>query len=534
MAKALLVNPSSLSTYGTPSGGTAFPFYPVLALASMAGAIVDRGHEVQILDLGHQAYDPDRIASLLRRERPDVIGITATTPLANQLRDISHIAREASPNSFTIGGGPHATALPLITMAQSALDAVAVGEADFTVAHLLDGRDPATIPGLVHRVGHDLVENPAGPLLDDLDELPMPAWQHYPSALSHRMSRVIARHQPVTTVEFSRGCLFRCDFCASKNTMGLGYRKKSPERCAEELVRLGRLGFREAILTDDIFTSDGEWAAAVCEEIIRRDPGVAWTCSNGIRVDSATSDLFPLLLRAGCYRVCFGFESGNDEVLRSFGKGGRATLDQGVAAVRQARAAGLETDGLFMVGLSADTQETMKDTTAYARRMELDAIKCGICVPFPGTPYFDHLHTLGRIKSYDWDSYSVWNDADEIYDHPTLAWQAIRAAFDNFYTQTYLRNPAYLWRRIRFILRHREVWANITFTLEGWRAMRGASRRPHANRYAHESTWRASDLDPGSSIPFRKPPRAGVGGGPQGRDGTVRLSARPARRSTPP
>ena len=60
--------------------------------------------------------------------------------------------------------------------------------------------------------------------------------------------------------EFSRGCVYRCDFCASKILMHLGYRKKSPERCAEEVKQLHSLGFREFWLIDDIFTSYQNWA----------------------------------------------------------------------------------------------------------------------------------------------------------------------------------------------------------------------------------------------------------------------------------
>lgn len=529
MGKALLINPSWLSTYGKSDGGSAFPFYPVLALASMAGAIIERGHDVEILDLADQPYDAATIEERIRRFQPDIVGITASTPLVNQLRDISHIVREISPDIVTIGGGAHPTALPLETMRQSALDLVAVGEADFTIAHLLDGQAPDRLPGLVHRCGEALVETAAAPLIEDLDDLPFPAWEVYPLPRVPQMSRVIARYQPVTTIEFSRGCLFRCDFCGSKNTMGLGYRKKSPERCAEELVRLGRLGYREVILTDDIFTSDTEWAAAVCEAIIAADPGVAWTCSNGIRVDSARSDLFPLLREAGCYRVCFGFESGNDEVLRSFGKGGRASLEQGIEAVREARRADLEPDGLFMVGLSADTPETMQDTIEFAKRVPLDLIKCGICVPFPGTPYFDELHAAGRIRTYDWDAYSVWNQAEAIYEHPTLEWPVIIEAFNELYSRAVMRNPRYLWRRLRFVVRHREVIENIGFILQGWRTMRGVHRVGPSNRYAHEARWRGSELDSTSTITPRKPPKAVTGGGAVGRDGKVLLTPRRRR-----
>src|SRR6185312_3114816 len=87
------------------------------------------------------------------------------------------------------------------------------------------------------------------PFIQNLDDLPMPAWHLYDSTnYRHRVSRLLVRHPPATTAEFSRGCVYKCDFCASKNTMALGYRKKSPERCAAEVVRMHELGFREFML----------------------------------------------------------------------------------------------------------------------------------------------------------------------------------------------------------------------------------------------------------------------------------------------
>jgi anaerobic magnesium-protoporphyrin IX monomethyl ester cyclase len=290
--------------------------------------------------------------------------------------------------------------------------------------------------------------------------------------------------------------------------MGKGYRKKSPERCAEELVRIGRLGYREVVVNDDIFTSDNEWAAAVCEEIIRRRPDVAWTCNNGIRVDSANTELFRLMRRAGCYRVYFGFESGNDEVLQAFGKGGRATLDKGVEAVEMAREAGLEPNGFFMVGLTGDTEESMQDTIDYARRVRLDTMKCGMCVPYPGTPMFRGLHEAGRIKTFDWDQYTVYNQAENIYDHPTLEWDTIKRYFKKFYSEAYFKNPRYLGRRFWFMVRNNEIFWNVFYTLKFWGMIWGRPKAPEREKYRYEDEWRKLDLRPDEPVREYPVPRA--------------------------
>ena len=122
-----------------------------------------------------------------------------------------------------------------------------------------------------------------------------------------------------------------------------------------------KLCYKEFFLTDDIFTSDQKWAKKVCDAITDANVDIVWTCQNGIRVESADEDVFRSLKRSGCYRLSLGLESGNDDVLRAFGKGGRANVNQAIRAVKLARAAGIDTNGYFMVGLSADTEESMKE-----------------------------------------------------------------------------------------------------------------------------------------------------------------------------
>lgn len=446
---------------------------------------------------------------MVRDERPDVVGVTATTPLVNQARDLSYVVRAVDPAIITVLGGSHASALPEETLRQSAFHAVARGETDFVIADLLDGTPLREVRGLHVRDGDDVVATGPAGLLDDLDALPMPAWEDYPVEATRSASKLVARHQPVTSIEFSRGCIYSCDFCASKQTLGRGYRKKSPERCADELERLASLGFREAVLHDDIFTTDVGWAKEVCEAIIRRDLDIAWTCSNGIRVDAADRELFTLMARAGCYRVYFGFETGNADVLSAFGKGGQATLEQGVVAVDLARRAGLEPNGFFMVGLQHDTTSSMADTIDYARRMRLDAMKCGICVPYPGTPMFQDLHAAGRLKTLDWDAYTVYNKAASIFDHPTLTWPEITDAFDRFYRDVILRNPSYLLRRLRYLLRNGEIRENLGFARAALRLRRPSGDvAPLGARYAHADEWRPLDLVPSGPLTVLTPPTA--------------------------
>jgi len=466
MTRVLLINPSYAGTYGSAKAALSTPIYPTLGLTTVAAEALRRGHRVTVLDLSDRPYDWTLVRSTILQTRPEIVGITATTPLMNQLRDLAVLCKDISSEILVVGGGAHISALPLESMQESHLDLALTGEADLTFGELCDGHDPKTTRGLYYRDGGGhIVYTGDRPLIENLDDLPIPAWHLYDPARYRHASRLIVRRRPATITEFSRGCVFKCDFCASKLTMGLGYRKKSPERCAEEVKTMARLGWREFLLADDIFTSDNNWATRVCDAIASAGAPMTWSCNNGIRVESADDRLFQSMRRAGCWRVAFGFESGNDAVLKAFGKGGRATLEQGRVAVRKARAAGLDTSGWFLIGLSADSEESMRDTIAYARSLELDTLKFGLTIPLPGTPMFNEYAAEGRIQSYDWDDYHVHN-AQPLFVHRRLDHDTVQRYMQLAYRQAIVANPTFIYRRLRRGVRTGEFFWDAYYFLQ--------------------------------------------------------------------
>ena len=466
MSKILLINPSYDPSYGGTKAAIVNPVAPTLGLATIAATALEKGNKVEILDMSWRPYDYELVKNKIIQSKPDIVGVTATTPLMNQMRDISVLTKDISKNILVVGGGPHTSALPRESLLESKLDAVLIGEADYSFQAIAEGQPLSSIKGLVYRNDDDEIHFTGNrDPIANLDELPMPAWHLYNIKDYHRMSRLLARRLPIAMAEFSRGCVYRCDFCASKILMHLGYRKKSPERCAEEVKHLHSLGFREFWLTDDIFTSDQKWSKKVCDTIVSSGVDMAWTCSNGIRVESADDALFKSLRKSGCYRVAFGFESGNDQVLKSFGKGGRATVEQAKTAVQLARKAGIDTLGFFMVGLSADTEESMDDTIELARKLPLDLMKCSIAIAFPGTKMFNNYVEKGLVRSFDWDEYMMYTDHD-LFAHEKLSFSTIQNYMKKFFRRAILFNPAALIRRFIRGIRTGEFFWDLYYAIK--------------------------------------------------------------------
>lgn len=488
MSRVLLINPSYYGSYGSAKARIVNPIHPTLGLATIAGAALERGHDVEILDLCSKTYDFREIDAKVRSFSPDVVGITATTPLMNQLRDISVLVKDISENISVIAGGPHPSALPVETIRESRVDAVFVGEGDFSFAEYCDGMAPGDIKGIYHVANGEPVFTGWRPLIESLDDLPMPAWHLYDLDQYREMSRILARRTPITMAEFSRGCVFRCDFCASKVQMGLGYRKKSPARCAEEVKLMHRLGYREFRLADDIFTSDQKWAGAVSDAIAAADVDIIWSAANGIRVESADETVFQKMRAAKCYQVAFGFESGNDRVLKEFGKGGKASIEEGKRAVRLANRAGLDTVGFFMLGLSPDTEDSMRDTVEFARQLPLAALKFGTAIAFPGSSMFNAGVRNGSVLSYNWDDYFIYTE-ENLYTHPRLAAGTVFRMTKHAYRRAVLFNIRFWLRRFVRGLKTGDFFWDVYYFVQF--ALLPATSKTIRAKYYAEDRWPA-------------------------------------------
>jgi len=112
MTNVLLINPSYSPSYGDAKGAIVNPIFPTLGLATIAAVARQRGHNVSILDLSWRHYEHELVERVVRETNPDIVGLTATTPLMNQLRDMSVLIKDISPDIQLVGGGAHPSALP--------------------------------------------------------------------------------------------------------------------------------------------------------------------------------------------------------------------------------------------------------------------------------------------------------------------------------------------------------------------------------------------------------------------------------------
>jgi len=453
--------PGTFSAYKASKVRAAVQEHPLLSSLMLAACAREEGFSTSILDLGIEKEPYKVLDQSLGELRPRFVGLTSTTPLFPEVVHLSKIVRSKLGQNVTIiYGGPHATALPEESLSNSEVDIVARGEGEQTLMEILQEKPLSQIAGIYYKEGDNILHNGRRPLIKNLDSLPVPALDLVDLTRYH-CSSLIARSWPMVAMETSRGCPNRCTYC-NKNISATLFRTKSPEKVVEEIkYSLGR-GVREFRITDDQFATDLERAKKICELILKEDLKFTWNLANGVRADRVDKEFLQLAKRAGCYQVAVGFESGDEEALKSVNK--QITLEQSIHAMELIREVGIESVGFFMLGLPGDTEKSMQKTIDFANKLMLDFAKATITLPYPGTVLFDDYARKGLIKTRDWGLYNFHNPG-MIYDHPNLSFKVINKYYLKFYRSFYL-NPKFLRRRLVHSIKNRSFLRDALAGLE--------------------------------------------------------------------
>ncbi|MCJ7523157.1 MAG: B12-binding domain-containing radical SAM protein, partial [Dehalococcoidia bacterium] len=372
-----------------------FPIIP-MGLLYLAAVLEDRDYEVDVLDLLVSRFTKDKIKRKLEEYQPDIVGVTAVTMNYNTASDILKYCKSINPDLITLIGGPHVTFAPKETLDEAPwIDIVIMGEGERTLLDIVDGKKLEQINGIAFR--KDGVEvTPQRALIENLDELPLPARHLFPISRYH----VLASHCSLVT---GRGCPFNCIFCVGSKMGGRRARFRNPKLVVDEIEQGLALGFHEVNIEDDLFTLNHKHLHAICDEIISRGLDFKWSVF--ARVDTVNPDILQKLRKAGCDWLCYGIESGNQQILDTVKK--KITLDRIRESVQMAKDAGVNVLASFILGLPGETRETLQQTVDFAR--ELDTYYgFHVLAPFPGTDVRENADEYGlEILTSDWSKYDA-------------------------------------------------------------------------------------------------------------------------------
>jgi radical SAM superfamily enzyme YgiQ (UPF0313 family) len=413
--------------------------YLPIGLAYLAAVLDDRGHEVTVIDCPALDMTQKDLKAKLSSIGPDLIGITSMTPTIQSALLSAHSAKEACPESMVVLGGPHATFMDRqVLTEEEAVDIVVRSEGEETLVELAENVSDIKalnkIYGITYRNDDQVVRTPNRPFMENLDELPIPAYKFFPLEKYHLFGRRIL---PIIT---SRGCPSQCSFCTSAQMFGKGFRARSPKNIVDELEWLrDEHGADAFTFYDDTFTFNKKRALKICEEIKNRKIGLPWDCQT--RVSTVSQELLLKMREANCQQVFFGVESGCQKILDAVKKG--TTVKQNEKAIRIAKNVGLFVAVSVMIGYPGETKEMLQETIDLIRKAEPDDVYICVATPYPGTELRRVVEEAGWEMSNNWGLYDT---ISPVFANPNLSAEDVRKLRTSFYNSFY--SPKYVLRHL--------------------------------------------------------------------------------------
>jgi radical SAM superfamily enzyme YgiQ (UPF0313 family) len=444
-------------------GEETIPGMGVLMLAAVAR---QRGYRVHLVDAKGPGTSVESVGREIVALRPDYLGLSATTiSVTNAARIATHV-KSCLPDVVTIVGGPHVSAVPERTLGEfPSFDFGIAGEGEVSLFELLarldrgrgargrGGRpaspqsgheavarveptDATAVAGLVYRRGPRIHTNPRAPYIDDLDALPMPAWDLLPD-FPHRFRPSLLSYPrtPVASLITSRGCPFTCSFC-DRSTSGRRGRMHGVEAVVAMCRELVARGVRHILFVDDLFTVRKQRVRELCLAFLDEGLEFTWSCNS--HPNLLDLETMRLMRRAGCWQIAYGIESGSQRVLDVVKR--EVRIPRMRETLRMTRAAGIRTKGYVMVGHPTEGFDSLAETAAFLKVVELDLCQITKFTPYPGTPAYPGIRAHGTFEE-DWERMNAMNF---VFIPHGLTEDVLERYFDHLNRVFYSR-PDVLW-----------------------------------------------------------------------------------------
>jgi radical SAM superfamily enzyme YgiQ (UPF0313 family) len=337
-----------------------------------------------------------RIEKTVREFNPSIVGITATTPIVHSAAKVASIVRRVNPEISIVMGGAHATLCTDAALDDKNIDFVIRGEGEKAMTALAtelskDSPGLDRVSGLSYRSSTgQLTHNPAVKNVADLDELPLPARE---TVLGLKENNPI-EHSMIA----SRGCSYRCAFCADRRLWGK-VRFRSASCVVDELEKLVEdfPTAREVYFNDGTMTAKKKFFYDLCEGIVERGIGLDLFCT--ARFDNLNQEMADQMMRTGFKGLYLGAESGDSDILKRMRKNTNAAeIEEKTHMLRQT---GIQSMVSILVGVPGESAKSLNSTMSLMKRIEADMFDVNCFVPLPGSDWYEEMSPVRRGE-IDW------------------------------------------------------------------------------------------------------------------------------------
>ena len=441
--KTLFLNPPSFENFDG-GAGSRWPatreiesyWYPVW-LAYPAGML----EGARLLDAPpHHVSGEETIQ--IAKDYEFLVLFTSTPGFPGDIR-LAKAIKAANPNIKIAFVGPHVTVLPEKSLRECPeIDFVCRKEFDYAVTDYAKGKPLADIPGISFLKDGKVVHTPDQPQLQDLDSLPH-VTEVYKRDLDVKRYNVPFLLYPFVSLYTTRGCPAQCTFCLWPQTLsGHPWRKRSTDDVAGEMAKAKELwpDVKEFFFDDDTFNIQKARTIELCAKL--KPLGLTWSCTSRVTTDYET---LKAMKEAGCRLLIVGYESGDAQILKNIKKG--ATVERARQFTKDCHKLGLVVHGDFILGLPGETHETINNTIAFAKELDVETIQVSVAHAYPGTELYDYMMKNGFMVA---GSKMVDEGGHQLVQmqYPDLPADDIMAAVHRFYDEYYFR-PKAVYRILR-------------------------------------------------------------------------------------
>ncbi|MCC6586144.1 MAG: hopanoid biosynthesis associated radical SAM protein HpnJ [Bryobacterales bacterium] len=355
---------------------------------------------------------------------------------------MAEMMKDRNPKLKVAFVGPPVTVEPEKCLRTSkAIDFVVRREFDHQIVNYANGKPLEELPGVSFRKGGEVVHNPEGGYIEDLDSLPW-VTKVYKRDLDFKRYNVPFLQNPFISFYTSRGCPALCTFCLWPQThSGHRWRLRSADDIVNEVrwAKENFAGLKEIFFDDDTFNYQKARTIELCKKL--KPLNFTWSCTSRVTTDYET---LKAMKEAGCRLMIVGYESGDQQILKNIKKG--ATIDMAQRFTKNAHSLGLTIHADFIVGLPGETRESIRRTIDFAKKLDCETIQVSIAHPYPGTEFFDYVKKNNLITI---DSMTD----DQGHQLPNIIYPGLDRAelvdwVERFYGEYYFR-PKAAWRVVR-------------------------------------------------------------------------------------
>ena len=361
---------------------------------------------------------------------------TSTPGFPGDIR-LARAIKDANPGIKIAFVGPHVTVLPEKSLRDCpAIDFIVRKEFDYAVVDYAKGKPLEEIPGVSFLKDGKIVHNPDAPQIQDLDALPH-VTDVYRRDLDVTRYNVPFLLHPYVALYTTRGCPAQCTFCLWPQTLsGHPWRKRSTDDVAREMAQAKEYwpNVKEFFFDDDTFNIQKARTIELCAKI--KPLGLTWSCTSRVTTDYET---LKAMKEAGCRLLIVGYESGDAQILKNIKKG--ATVERARQFTKDCHKLGLVVHGDFILGLPGETHQTINNTIAFAKELDVETIQVSVAHAYPGTELYDFAVKNGFMVA---ESKMVDEGGHQLahIQYPGLSADEILSAVHRFYDEYYFRPKA--------------------------------------------------------------------------------------------